>query len=134
MDITQAINHLYPDAEFWDDFEVSDDANGNGPYISVWNVKNSDGTDAPKPSVAELQAAWDVLQATPAPAARLPKILVIDRLETAGKFTAALAALQANALTYERWSASSSVDPLNPEVIALLDAIGADKTVILAPE
>ena len=134
MDLSRAIQQIYPTAQFWTDFEVSDNSDGNGPFISKWSVKMPDGTLAPEPTNAELQATWDALQAMPKPAARLPKILVIDRLQAAGLFATALATLKADDLSYERWSASNSVDPTNPEVIALLDAIGADKAVILAPE
>lgn len=72
--------------------------------------------------------------AIPAPLARLPKLLVIDRLQQAGKFAAALAALTKDALIYERWSASNTVNVEDAEVLGLLAAIGADASVILGPE
>lgn len=64
----------------------------------------------------------------------LPKLLVIDRLDDTGLFKTALDALKSNPTMYERWSASNAVNPADPDVNALLDAIGADKSLILAPE
>ncbi len=72
--------------------------------------------------------------ALPTPPARLPKLLVIDRLQGAGKFAAALAALTSDALMYERWSASNTVNIEDTDVLGLLAAIGADASAILAPE
>ena len=63
---------------------------------------------------------------------RIPKLTLIDRLQAAGLFDVALAAIKADPLTYERWQASSSVDPENPEVRALLVVIGGDVDGLLA--
>lgn len=65
--------------------------------------------------------------------ARLPKLLIIDRLVTASLFDVALSALKASPVLYERWSASQTVDPADVDVNTLLDAIGADKSVVLGP-
>ncbi|MBL4757038.1 MAG: hypothetical protein JKY32_05185 [Rhizobiales bacterium] len=89
------------------------------------------------PMLAELLATGLVIADYTAPVelpARLPKLLVIDRLQTAGKFGAALAALNANPLNYERWSASNTVDVEDVDVLGLLAAINADVNEILAPE
>lgn len=65
---------------------------------------------------------------------RIPKLVLIERLAAAGLFEAALAALKADPLQYERWQASQIVDPENPEVRGLLAAIGGDVETLLAPE
>ncbi|NJJ37812.1 XkdW family protein [Paenibacillus apii] len=56
MNISKAIQHLYPDVDVMKDFEVWDNADGNGPYIAVWNLKG------PQPTEEELQAAWEAYQ------------------------------------------------------------------------
>lgn len=63
---------------------------------------------------------------------RIPKLALIDRLHAAGLFDAALAVIKADPLQYERWQASSSVDPENPEVRGLIEAIGGDAEALLA--
>lgn len=63
------------------------------------------------------------------------KLLVIDRLQASGFFTKAMAALGApGSLTYERWQAAQSIASDDPEVRALLAAVGADPDSILARE
>lgn len=58
MDLVRAINYLYPDASPLSDFTVRDDSDGNGPYIdpAAWKL------DAPIPTQAELEAAWEAYQ------------------------------------------------------------------------
>lgn len=69
------------------------------------------------------------------PPGRLHKITLIERLAEAGLLAEAYVALGGpGSLGYERWQASVSVDPENPDVLALLTAIGADPAVMLAPE
>lgn len=63
---------------------------------------------------------------------RIPKLLLIDRLQAAGQFEAARTALAADPLTYERWQASQSVDPQNAQVRGLIEAIGGDVETLLA--
>jgi hypothetical protein len=65
----------------------------------------------------------------------VPKSTIIDRLNAAGKLVAASAALNANLYTRERWYAPDrpAVYADDPEVLALLAAIGADPAVVLAP-
>ena len=64
----------------------------------------------------------------------IPKLVLIDRLHAAGLFDAALAALTADPLTYERWQASTSVDPADAEMRALLAAIGGDVDALLGTD
>lgn len=80
-------------------------------------------------------AAWLAsFQPTAAPRV-LSKLTVIDRLNKAGLFKAAFTALGGpGALLYERWSAASEVNTKDPDVLALLGAIGADVQTVLAPE
>lgn len=69
------------------------------------------------------------------PPGRIHKLTVIERLDAVGLLTAAFTALGGpGTVGYERWQASTSVDPQNDDVLNLLYAIGADPEVILAPE
>ena len=63
---------------------------------------------------------------------RLAKLVLIERLATAGLFEAALTAIKSDPLQYERWQASQTIDPQNPEVRGLLAAIGGDVDELLA--
>lgn len=61
------------------------------------------------------------------------KSIIVDRLQLAGKLGDARAALDAAPLVLrERWNAISGVYADDADTIALLKAIGADPTVILA--
>lgn len=60
------------------------------------------------------------------------KYIVITRLEAAGKFTDALAALKADDLLYEKWSAVSEIRNTDQPARDLFTAIGLDPDVILA--
>ncbi|MDT3427687.1 hypothetical protein J2Z22_003250 [Paenibacillus forsythiae] len=75
MNISRAIQYLYPDVDVMRDFEVWDNADDKGPYIAVWNL------EAPEPTEEELQAAWEAYQA--AEAAKEPELTEVDRLELA---------------------------------------------------
>jgi ATP-dependent Clp protease ATP-binding subunit ClpA len=61
MNIAQTIVYLYPEAKPFIDFVIQDDSDGSGPYIAAWNLPD------PQPTEADLQAAWDELQALPPP-------------------------------------------------------------------
>jgi hypothetical protein len=64
----------------------------------------------------------------------VPRALIVDRLHAAGKLAAARAALdQASLYDRERWNARREVYADDPTATALLQAIGADPAVILAP-
>lgn len=74
-----------------------------------------------------------------APAARpllLSKVTILDRLNAAGLLAKAFTAMGGpGSYVYERWQAASEmIDTTNPLVTQVLDAIQADKTIILAPE
>src|SRR5258708_5628058 len=66
---------------------------------------------------------------------RVPKSLIIKRLNDAGMLARVKTALDANLYARERWYAPDrpSVDADDPEAVALLKAAGADPNVILAP-
>lgn len=57
MNLAACILHIYPAAKQDVDFVVQDDSDGRGPYIAIWKL------DAPQPTEAELQAAWEAYQA-----------------------------------------------------------------------
>ena len=57
MNISEAILHLFPNAEPIKDFLVMD--NGAGQFIAQWNLSKA------KPSNQELQAAWEEYNAHP---------------------------------------------------------------------
>lgn len=90
----------------------------------------------------DVLAAWDawIAEITPPPeppAARweVRKLLVLDRLVVAGHFDAAMVALGGpGQIAYERWSAAQTLASDDAQVIALLEAIGADPEAILAAE
>jgi hypothetical protein len=87
-------------------------------------------TTKTKPTEAELAA-----YVPPAPEPRLvPKRTIIDRLNTAGKLVAAMQALAAADLyTQQRWISRDSIYFNDPTCLAVMQAIGADPAVIMAP-
>src|SRR5688572_27183807 len=70
-----------------------------------------------------------------APRRLVPKSVIVDRLNAAGKLGAARVALDANLYARERWYAPDrpAIYFDDPEALALLAAIGADAETILAP-
>jgi hypothetical protein len=65
----------------------------------------------------------------------VPKRLIVERLQAAGKLEAARAALDATDLyTRERWNTRDAIYADDETALALLAAIGADPAAILAPE
>lgn len=89
--------------------------------------------------------AWDgaeftppdvVIPPGPEPEPRLVrKALIIDRLHAAGKLEDAYATLQSSSLyDRQRWEVRDAVYYNDPTTLAVLNAIGADPDVILAPE
>lgn len=67
------------------------------------------------------------------PVALVDKLVIVDRLITAGLINAAIAAMAANPVTKIRFDAAVQIDPTDPDVLAFLAAIGADPKIILAP-
>ncbi len=62
MNIADAIQFLYPTARPLEDFEVMDESDGKGPFISKWNILLENGKKAPMPSMDELKAAYAASQ------------------------------------------------------------------------
>ena len=80
-------------------------------------------------------AFFPPLEAAQPPRRRLvPRSLIVDRLAAAGKLAMARAALDAADLhTRERWNTRAAIYADDAAALALLQAIGADPDMILAP-
>ncbi|MGO3934774.1 hypothetical protein [Rhodopseudomonas pseudopalustris] len=100
---------------------------------ATWTVSfDGAATDAQKSAAYGIIAAFE---STEQIEPRLvPKRYIIDRLHTAGKLDAAMAALAAaDTYTQQRWITRDSVYFNDPTCLAVLAAIGADPAVIMAP-
>lgn len=91
-----------------------------------------------QPGVAEEELADDAAEVVAflnPPVRRLiPKGVIVERLIAAGKIEAARAALATLSVAdQERWNAKPAVYSDDPRALALLRAIDADPSVILAP-
>lgn len=92
------------------------------------------------PSNADYQALGDqqIDDYNPPPPAPviISKVTILDRLNAAGLVSAAFQAMGGpGSYVYERWQAAGDqIDVDHPLVVHVLDAIGADKAVILAAE
>lgn len=64
---------------------------------------------------------------------RIPKAVIVERLINAGKASAIVTAVGADPARRLRWESIQDVPHDNPMVIQLLQAVGADPAVILAP-
>ncbi len=62
MNIAEAIQYLYPHARPLIDFEVTDESDGKGAFISKWNILLKNGKKAPMPDLNELTAAYAASQ------------------------------------------------------------------------
>jgi len=86
--------------------------------------------------LAAWEAAGGVIAPYAAPVERrlVAKSVIIARLQAAGKLAAASAAINADLYVRERWYAPDrpAIYADDPEALALLTAIGADRRVILA--
>ena len=111
---------------------------GNTTHTSL--IRGSDGAGIPTdPGNRDYQAylvsgavAAEYV-APPAPVRYVDKLAIIDRLEATGLLTAALSALDAaSTLQKARWDNSIQIASDDPDVTAMLTAIGADPTTILA--
>lgn len=77
------------------------------------------------------QQSWTLADA---PRRRIAKAIIIARLDEGGKLGAAMAALKADDVAFARWiSPVPDIFADDAAAIALLTAIGADVTAILAP-
>lgn len=71
--------------------------------------------------------------APPAPPALVPKYMIVDRLQAAGKLEQGRALLDASDLyTRERWNTKDAILPDDPTAMGLVAALGLDPAVILA--
>ncbi|HLL28965.1 MAG TPA: hypothetical protein VKT73_15115 [Xanthobacteraceae bacterium] len=93
-------------------------------YVGAGNQRIEDRSGTPT-----LVEDWII-----APRRLVQKTVIVDRLQTAGKLNAARAALDAADLyTRERWNARDAIYADDPTALALLQAVGADPNVIMAP-
>ncbi|MFI5409152.1 hypothetical protein [Kaistia sp. UC242_56] len=78
---------------------------------------------------------WILEDEPPAPRRQVLKAVVEQRLIEAGLMDAAFAALSSSGVLFARWYSriSDSVFFDDPDALALLDVIGADPEVIMAP-
>lgn len=113
----QSVADAYPNITW---FASEADDNGSLPEA-----------ETPPLSLAEVEAAVGQYER---PAADVRKLLIVDRLIAADKLTAALSALDADAVAKARWDASVEIPADDADVRAFLTAIGADPDAILAPE
>jgi len=73
------------------------------------------------------------LQARVANPDEITKLLLVDRLIERGTIHAALAALDSDPIVRARWDAATSIRRDDATVIALLESIGEDPEIVLAP-
>lgn len=58
MNMKRVIERMFPGSDmFSGDFEVRDDLDGKGAYISIWNI------DSPQPTHEEMEAVWSQIVA-----------------------------------------------------------------------
>lgn len=83
----------------------------------------------------EVIAAWRASIVDVPPKRTVPKSVIVSRLIEAGKIGAAYQALNSNPEYWARWVASDrpAINYDDPDALKLLQAIGADPAVILAP-
>lgn len=104
--------------------------NIGGAIVGVAKWPSPTCTELVADDDAELLALFASRAATGYP---VPRLLVVERLQAAGKLAAARSALDnAPLLAREKWNAAQVVMSDNPDALALLLAIGADPAVILA--
>ena len=111
-------------------------ANAEKSLVTDGNGKFFPADPANKDFAALDPTAIGPYQAPAAGPLLLSKVTILDRLNAAGLLAKAFAAMGGpGSYVYERWQAASEmVDTTNPLVTQVLDAIGADKATILAPE
>jgi len=113
MNIWESILHLYPNLEFWPDFEVID--NWTWPVLTWYN------TTIPQPTQTELETAWAEVQAIQqAEAIRQAKSEQIAQIAT---LTDQLNLLWRTLYKLTEWST-------DPEIIEARQAYEAIQTVL----
>ena len=118
----------------------------DGSYFRRSLSPGADLSDLPDDVREQIEAEWtpevraafiaETTKPEPADGKRLVlKSVIISRLIAAGKIDAAKAALESRAASFARWWAPDrpAINHDDPDALALLKAIGADATVILAP-
>lgn len=104
-----------------------------GAIVGLYAVPQSkDMTEFLADSAAEVAT----YRASTDPPVTVSKVAILDRLNAVGLISKAFVAMGGpGSYLYERWQAAADqVHVSNPLVVQVLDAIGADKAVILAPE
>jgi hypothetical protein len=111
-------------------FEV---AIGDPADKATWRIDF--GAEVSEATRAAVQAVIDALDPAQPSRRQILKSLIVGRLHAAGLLAAASQALSADLYARERWYAADrpAVPADDADVIALLEAIGADPAVILAP-
>jgi hypothetical protein len=107
-----------------------------GDLPITWGADGVSGLDqCTPPQRALIEAVLAAHDPGKPPRRLVPKSLIIARLQEAGKLVAAKSALDADLYTRERWYAPDqpAVHSDDAEAVALLQAIGVDPDVILAP-
>lgn len=111
-------------AESPQDFRVQDD--GEGPYLAYWDARKLGA----EPTAGEIAAV-----VVPPATSEVRKLLVVDRLNAAGLFDAAMTALDAQPrLIRERWLAATVIASDDAHVRGLIAGIGGNPDAILAKE
>lgn len=118
MNLPQTIISLFPHAEPLTDFIIQDDSDGNGPYITQWNLKE------PQPTEEELQTAWYAMQPTAKQVLDRSKLSKTAELNTACN-AAILSGFTSNALganhTYDfDYEAQTNLNTMLNAIIANL--------------
>lgn len=98
----------------------------------IHKIRNGDGTYTDVPFTAQEEAEWDAREAAQLTAPyHVPMPTVRERLEVAGKWDAAVAAMTA-AQRLKLATLRDGVLNTDATAIALLNSIGADPAIILA--
>lgn len=119
---------------------------GDGTYHRKTMCPGDDLSDLPDDVRKRIEAEWtpEIVAAYTAETTKAElddgkrlvlKSVIVSRLIAADKIAAAKAVLDRNPAAFARWFASDrpAINCDDPEALALLNAIGADPDVILAP-
>lgn len=105
------------------------------PTFIAWQERG--GIATPIASEAELNVVlYDAGcgERAPAPRWQVPKTTIVARLKAVNLFDAAASALAGNQAASAMWAVGPAINSDDQATAGLLEAIGADPAVILAPE